>query len=144
MIVLSELSNNAILILASMLDNVQHSIEHESVDEMCDDLMRDVYVEIEKRKLNPKYTIYDDFGERFAAPYRNRSDITIDENFDLSKATDNEVLFMEMVAAEIEDYSCLGYQVRPYVDSFWDLACNEIKKRNLNDRDACCMMELKF
>jgi len=143
MIILSELSNNAILILASMLDNVQHSIEHESVDEMCDDLMRDVYVEIEKRKLNPKYTIYDDFGERFAAPYRHRSDVTIDENFDLSKATDDELLFVEMVAAEIEDYSCLGYQVRPYVDSFWDLACDELEKRKIK-KEAFCMMELKF
>jgi len=109
---------------------------------MCDEMMREVYTEIEKRKLNPKYTIYDDFRPKIISDY-HKSDVMTDENFDLSKATDDEVLFMEMVAAEIEDYSCLGYQVRPYVDSFWDLACDELEKRNIK-KEAFCMMELKF
>ena len=139
MIDVNDLSNEALTILYSMLKEIEYQIENKNVKILHCKIKSITYNELENRILNcthhilsnSKCEIYDSVNN-----YNN-------EYINLSKATNNEILFLEMVAAEIEDYSCLGKGVRPYVDFFWNVFNNEIKKRNIK-KDAFCMCELEF
>jgi len=142
---LKQLSDAWVVVTYAILECVNHLVP-KCMEHIHYGLMTHFGEEIKARNL-PTITVDDDILEKPPGlPYGSpmiewaKSQPPPDESFSIYDEGDDYVKFWWALAAEVEDFSSLGWGIRYYVDELWRQANFIIKDRKIK-REFFCDLE---
>jgi len=137
---LQEISDDWIMMLTAMIKDCGHMIECNNVDRKRREMALPFRQERKRRGLK-KVSVFDDLKQRsnYYDLTKRPLPIPLSSGFNLTLMQDDEVKIWFAIGAEIMDYSCLGYGVRPYVESIWKESEIELDRRGIEPNFFCEM-----
>lgn len=130
-------------ILCAMLIECEWMIKGTKVLDTYTNILFHFEQERKNRKLNES-SIYNSipFPSHFFGGRREPLDLpSFPEGLVSDQLTDEEVLVLYALGAEISDFSCLGNGIRRYVQSVWINFQTELKKRKIEPEFFCDFSE---
>jgi hypothetical protein len=115
---LSSFNNNALLVAHALFNELTWA-RHESVVSLYDNIKSELGAEIISRKLH-SITIYDVI---------NPDEVC---TIDLSSFSNQELCLLNIMVREVEDFSCLGRNIRNYLNALWHQSQKEVEARKIN------------